>query len=554
MAALTDEDVAKKRALWLIKRREKQAPPSGNDAWDVWIVCSGRGYGKTKTAAEWLWWKAYRNPRTRWAIVVPTFADGRDTCVEGDSGILNCAPDGFVRTWNRSMGEIIFANESRAKIFSAEEPERLRGPQHHGAWCDEFAAMANQREVWDQLNFGLRLGKNPQIVITTTPKPTKLMKELMSDDSGRVRLTVGTTFENAANLAPSTIETLKKRYEGTRLGRQELYGELLGDVEGALWNRGIIPEPSTPPKAMLRIVVAIDPPGGGRAEAGIVVAGVDWDGRFWVLADHSGRMSPHEWASKGIDLFREFRADCVVAERNFGGAMVEATIQQAIETVRQVHPYFEVPVKLVTASRGKQQRAEPLVALYEQGRVFHVKGLEALEEQMVEWIPGEGDSPDRADACFVAGTMILTPSGEVPIESVRSGDLVETRSGPRRVVRAQMTSADAALWRLETATGLSLVGTANHPIAAADGSWAAMNMLAFHGGAVVRLGGVDSVMSSCALSMTAPVYNLEVEDVHEYVANGIVVHNCVWAIHELSESPALMPVAPGGGVQRSHWR
>ena len=248
----------------------------------------------TRLAAEWLWWRAYRAPGTRWAIVAPTFSDGRDTCIEGDSGLLRCAPDGFVKTYNRSMGEIIFANGSRGKIFSAEEPERLRGPQHHGAWMDEFAAMDNQEAVWDQLNFGLRLGKHPQVVITTTPKPTKLMKELMGRGDSTVAVTVGTTFENAANLAPSTLEALRKRYEGTRLGRQELYGELLGDVEGALWNRGLIPEPESPPKAMLRLVVAVDPPGGGRAEAGLVVAGVDWDQRFWVLADHSGRMSPNE--------------------------------------------------------------------------------------------------------------------------------------------------------------------------------------------------------------------------------------------------------------------
>jgi phage terminase large subunit-like protein len=386
---------AKHRARWLAQRRPTQGPPPGDD-WDVWLLLAGRGFGKTRTAAEWLWWQAWRHPGSRWALVAPTFADARDTCVEGESGLLACAPPEAVEKWNRSLGELVFTNGSRAKLFSGDEPNRLRGPQHHGAWVDELAAFDYGQEAWDQLMFGLRLGEHPRTVVTTTPRPTPLVRSLVAQDN--VATTRGSTYENAANLAPSTLQSLLRRYEGTRLGRQELMGEILDDVEGALWTRQLIPEPTAPPPHdWRRLVVAVDPPGGGRAEAGIIAAGMHRD-RYWVLRDRSARLSPREWGAAAVDLYHELRADRIVAERNYGGDMVAATIAGIDPTAA---------LEVVTATRGKAQRAEPIAALYEQGHVCHAPGLDDLEDQMCTWVPGTGESPDRLDAAVWALTWLL---------------------------------------------------------------------------------------------------------------------------------------------------
>jgi phage terminase large subunit-like protein len=388
---------AKYRIRWLAQRRPSQVPPDVD--WDVWLLLAGRGFGKSRCGSEWVWWRARSRPGTRWAVVAPTFADCRDTCVEGESGILASAADDDIAAWNRSIGELRLANGSLIRLFSAEEPDRLRGPQFHGAWADELAAWEKGTETWDMLQFCLRLGQHPQVVVTTTPKPTKLVRQLVAQDN--VVVTRGSTYENRANLAPTTLTSLLRRYEGTRLGRQELMGEILDDVEGALWTRALIPDPIDPPHGheLVRVVVGVDPPGGGRAEAGIVAAGIRAsDGQFVILEDRSGRMSPHEWAATACNLYHDWKADRVVAETNYGGTMVRSTIES-------VDP--NVPVKVVTATRGKQQRAEPIVALYEQGRVEHVRGLDVLEDQMVEWVPGKGDSPDRLDGMVWAVTELM---------------------------------------------------------------------------------------------------------------------------------------------------
>jgi len=301
------------------------------------------------------------------------------------------------------MGELILRNGSRIKLFSADEPERLRGPQHHGAWCDEMAAWRYD-EAYDQLMFGLRLGDKPQIVVTTTPKPRKLIKNLIARDG--VSITRGSTFENAANLSESALIELRARYEGTRLGRQELMGELLTDVEGALWTPGMIDSAriATLPDHLTQIVVAIDPAVTNNEdsdETGIIVAGRSGTGEGYVLADYSIKASPLEWAQRVVDAFDEHKADRVVVEVNNGGDMIPAVL-------RQVRP--NLPIKQVRASRGKRLRAEPVAALYEQGRVHHVGSFERLEEQMTTWTPEDPKSPDRLDALVWAVSSLIDAS------------------------------------------------------------------------------------------------------------------------------------------------
>jgi phage terminase large subunit-like protein len=377
---------------------------------------AGRGWGKTRTGAEDAAWYGASRANVRIAVVAPTYADARDTCVEGDSGLLGVLPPEMVATWNRSLGELILVNGSRYKLFSADEPDRMRGPQHHRAWCDELAAW-NKPDAWDQMLFGLRLGEHPQVVVTTTPKPVPLVRSIAKDP--RTRLTRGRTLDNAANLAKSALDQLQARYAGTRLGRQELEAEILDDVPGALWTRAMFEAEgfrlqSAPD--LQRVVVGVDPSGTAGAEdsgdsIGIVVAGRGVDGRVYVLSDRSCKLSPSGWGRRAVEAYTAFSADRIVAERNFGGAMVESVIRTAGPTV---------PVKLVTASRGKVVRAEPIAALYEQGRVSHVGvGLEGLEDQMCA-MTGDGyvgeDSPDRADALVWALSELML-TNQAPVAS-----------------------------------------------------------------------------------------------------------------------------------------
>ena len=387
------------RLLWLEDARENQLPPEGN--WLTWLIMSGRGWGKTRTGAEWIAHHAITQDRTRWAVVAPTFADARDTCAEGESGLINILNRyKALANWNRSIGEILLTNGSRIKLFSAEEPDRLRGPQHHGAWCDELAAWVRP-EAYDQLQFGLRLGERPQTVITTTPKPVPLLKNLLKRDNAVI--TRGSTYENRANLASTALAELEARYGNTRLGRQELQGELLEDMEGALWTRAWIEDKRLEPKDMpplYRIVVAIDPAVTSNEdsdETGIVVAGATSEGHFYVLEDATLKATPDGWGRRAVQAFNDWSADKIIAETNNGGDMIIATIQQVDRLV---------PVKKVVASRGKQLRAEPISALYEQGRVHHVGMFSKLEDQMVTWTPESRQSPDRLDALVWALTEL----------------------------------------------------------------------------------------------------------------------------------------------------
>ena len=401
--------------------RPEQLPTDKND-WLVWLYLAGRGAGKTRTAAEWLAWQATRNPKTRWAIAAPTYSDARDTCAEGESGIINVLREyGTLKDYNRSIGEIFLTNGSRIKLFSGEEPDRFRGPQFHGGWFDELAAF-KYPEAWDQYQFGLRLGTHPQTIVTTTPRPTKLIKDLIAREG--VRVIRGSTFDNAKNLAPSALAELKLRYENTRLGRQELYGEILDNVEGALWTREMIElarVETAPP--LVRVVIGVDPAvtsSDTSDETGIIAAGIASDGNYYILNDKSLRASPDAWARAAVNLYHETNADKIIAETNNGGDMIIMLMKQVDSSIA---------VKKVTATRGKQLRAEPISSLYEQGRVHHVGYFEQLEMQMCEWTPISTDSPDRLDALVwaltelnsggssmiaLAGMSILCPSCGMP--------------------------------------------------------------------------------------------------------------------------------------------
>jgi len=367
--------------------RPEQVPPPG--AWRIWLVQAGRGWGKTRTGSEWTIQSARDFPLTN--IMGATVDDARDIMIEGESGILACAPDDFRPRYLTQKRRLEWPNGARSLIFTADEPERLRGKQHMRIWMDEVAAW-RRPEAFDQAMFGLRLGSDPRACLTTTPRPTKLIRDLLAQrESGRVVLTAGSTYENRANLSPEFFSDIITKYEGTRLGRQELLGEYLDDTPGALWTRAML-EPQRAAPQLQRVVVAIDPAvtsGEDADSTGIVVAGLGIDGRGYVLADRTCRLSPDGWARRAVAAFEEFKADRIVAEINNGGDLVE-------HTIRTVAP--RIPYKKVTASRGKRTRAEPVAALYEQGRVSHVAAFEELEDQLVGWTPDSGDSPDRLDA------------------------------------------------------------------------------------------------------------------------------------------------------------
>ena len=386
------DQLASRRATWEATLARPEQLPS-NGTWTTWLYLAGRGAGKTRTAAEWLAWQAITQNNTRWAVIAPTFGDVRDTCAEGESGLLPILRQyGVLDYYNRSIGEIKLTNGSRIKLFSADEPDRLRGPQHHGAWCDELAAWRYE-DTYDQLQFGLRLGEHPRTVITTTPKPVPIIRKLNGRNDESVVVVRGSTFDNAKNLAPQALIELQARYNNTRLGRQELYGEILEDVEGALWTKGLIERnriTEIPP--LSRITVSIDPAITNTKdsdETGILVCGSDARGFGYVLGDHSFKGSPLEWARKAVEVYKEYKADSILVEVNQGGDMVSAVL-------RQVDP--TLPIREVRAHVGKKLRAEPVAAMYEQGRIKHVGIYEKLEDQMTMWTPESADSPDRLDA------------------------------------------------------------------------------------------------------------------------------------------------------------
>jgi predicted phage terminase large subunit-like protein len=393
------------------KARPEQLPPEGT-WWNGWVVCAGRGFGKSWIASNYANEQAQKVGHI--ALIGQTADAVRGVMVEGPAGILATAPSWFRPEYSPATRRVIWPNGAVATLFSAEEPDRLRGPQHGIGILDEFAAFDNLQAVWDMFSFGLRLGKHPHFLITTTPRPLKLLREIMGRSD--VVVTKGSTFDNEANLAPSFLEAIKSRHGNTRLGRQELYAEILTDVPGALWQLAWIDDHrvnGAPMFGLDRIVVAIDPAvtsGEDSDETGIIVAGIDSNGHAYVLEDASGRYQPHEWAAVAIKLYRKHDADRIVAEVNNGGQLVE-------NVLRSVDP--SVAFKAVRASRGKVTRAEPVSALYEQGRVHHCGVFTQLEDQMCSFTSDfskakAGFSPDRLDALVWAVSELLLEK-QVPL-------------------------------------------------------------------------------------------------------------------------------------------
>lgn len=379
--------------------RPKQQLPPGD--WTTWLILAGRGFGKTFVGAHTVNKWARDNPGCRIALVGQTVADVRDVMVRGDSGIIKQSDPRFMPYYEPSKRLLTYPNGSTCMTFSGEEPGQLRGPQHNFAWVDELAKMMYCDEMWDMLQFGMRLGDNPQVLVTTTPRPLSLLKKMVADPN--VVVTSGSTFENASNLPDKFLNELRKKYEGTRIGRQELFAEILDDNPGALWRADDI-EIARLDKVdddgklfinqMDRLIIAIDPAVTAHEdsdETGIVVVGKKGD-KGYVFMDESGIYTPNQWGQKVVKLYRGLKCDAIVAEINQGGLMVESVVRNIDKFVKY---------KGVRATRGKAVRAEPIAALYEQHRIHHIGYFEKLEDQMCAFDPAliaQLDSPDRVDA------------------------------------------------------------------------------------------------------------------------------------------------------------
>ena len=412
--------------------------------WFVWLYLAGRGAGKSRAAAEEIQARVMGGKMQRIALVACTAADARDVMVEGPSGLMTIAPPWFKPVYEPTKRKLTWPNGAIAQTYTAEKPDQLRGPQFDGAWCDEIAKWKYPR-TWTELMLGLRIGDDPRCFATTTPRPLKWLRAMAADRATVV--TRGKTIDNRANLAPQSLAQYFRQYGGTALGRQELDGEFLDDIKGAMWTQGNIDEHRQMHDSeadeerfragLDRIVVAVDPSGNrgvqGReddagtaeerrdndddhlAEAGIVAVGskkiqkraghVETHG--YVLEDVSGKLSPVDWARRAINLYRDLKADAIVVETNFGGAMVEATIM-AVDPM--------VNVKYVNASRGKAARAEPVSVMYQRGLVHHAGVFSELESQLTTWVPGLGKSPDRLDALVWGFTELLLDSFTMPIQ------------------------------------------------------------------------------------------------------------------------------------------
>ncbi|MGO8799583.1 MAG: DNA-packaging protein [Roseiarcus sp.] len=391
---------------WRFWARPDQLPPGGD--WIYWLILAGRGAGKTRAGAEAVreWVKTY--PIVN--LVGATADDARDVMVLGQSGVLACCRDDERPHYARSAALLSWPSGATSQLFSAEEPDRLRGKQHMKLWCDELAAW-RYPETFDQALLGLRLGDSPQAVITTTPRPTKIIKQLLNDRNAIV--THGTTFDNVDHLAGAFLKRITARYDGQRIGRQELFAEILEEAPGALWTRELIERHrvtgSAAPSDYAEIVIGVDPPAtsGARAdECGIIVAGKAADGAIYVLADLSSQGdTPAAWAARVVAAYRRFNANRVVAEANNGGEMVADVLRQC---------EANLPVRSVTATRGKYLRAEPIAAAYERGMVRHAGVFSKLEDQLCALAPdfdarSAGYSPDRADALIWAIADLINP-------------------------------------------------------------------------------------------------------------------------------------------------
>ena len=410
---LGDRETVEASTDWFLQSRREQIPPQWN--WFIWVVMAGRGWGKNFAGSNWLVNKHVSGEAKNSAIIASTSADLRRFCVDGPSGIRSLAPSWFKPDYKPATSKVIWPNGTITSLFTSEIPDRLRGPNIDFAWCDELAAWRYLDETWEMLQLCLRYGLSSPCLVTTTPRPRKVLKGLMSrvrsteNPRGDVAITSGSTYDNAANLPSRFVNEIIAQYKGTRLERQEIFGELLNEFEGALWSYNLLDECRVTEHPILkRIGVGVDPAissNEGSDLTGIVVGGVT-DGQGYVIGEHSLRASPETWARKVVTVYKQSKADFVVAEKNQGGEMVEATIK-AVDS--------GVNVRLVHASRGKITRAEPIAAFYEQHKIHHVGTFPELEDEMCLFLPGETKkSPDRTDALVWLFSELMGGPNRVP--------------------------------------------------------------------------------------------------------------------------------------------
>ena len=417
--AFNNDDRIKIQYLWQAWARREQLTPAGQ--WQVWMYLAGRGSGKTRTGAEWVREKVSSGYK-RIALIAATAADYRDTMVEGESGILAISPPWFMPDWEPSKRKLTWPNGAKAYCYSAEKPDRLRGPQHDAAWGDELASWMRLQETWDNIMFGLRLGQQPQIMTTTTPRPLKLIKEIVADKS--TVISSGSTYDNLANLAPSFVRYLLKKYEGTRLGRQEIHAHILDDNPKALFKRDNLDQHRIRPDEVPvfdEIIIPIDPAvtsDEGSDDTGIIPVGMKRINGFehiYALADYTCHETPTGWAKAALRAYSVFKANEVVGEANNGGDLVETVIRSISRNKKEgiLVNGRNVKYRKVWASKGKAVRAEPLSAASEQGR-FHIVGsLPKLEDELCDWEPGE-PSPNRLDSVvWGAAKWLNEDEGEI---------------------------------------------------------------------------------------------------------------------------------------------
>jgi phage terminase large subunit-like protein len=414
LTAMSERQRKALRTHWQLWAHEGQLPPGSE--WHSWLIMAGRGFGKTRAGAEWVRSVAEADPTARIAMVAASLGEARSIMVEGQSGLLATSPWGKRPRFEPSRRLLTWPNGAQAMLYSAGEPESLRGAQHSHAWCDEIAkwdqAGGRAEAAWDNLQLGLRLGVQPRLLATTTPRAVPLLKRLL--DNQEVLVTRGSTYENKANLATGFLRSVKAQYGKSLLGRQELDGELIADLPGALWTRAMLEQAreAAPSSPAGRVVIGVDPPASAAGDAcGIVVCAIGADRIGRVLADCSvEKASPEKWARAVAKAAEAWSADRVVAEANQGGAMVASVLRAAD---------IALPLKLVHASKGKSARAEPVAALYEAGRVRHCGQFPALEDELCGLMAGggyegPGGSPDRADAAVWALTELLLGRRSVP--------------------------------------------------------------------------------------------------------------------------------------------
>lgn len=411
LKSLSYEDLLQLKYTWEFWAREEQITPKGD--WTFWLVNAGRGFGKTRTGAEWVKKQVMKGFK-RFGLIGPTASSTRDIMIEGDSGILAVSSPEFKPIYWPTKRKILWPNGAIAYTFSAEEPDRLRGPEFEKIWADELAIWRFP-EAWDMAKLALRLGSNPQAIITTTPKPKRVIKELINDTDCVV--TGGSTYDNIQNLAASFYKTIVDKYEGTTLGQQEIYATLLEELPDALWQRKMIADSRVGEidlNKLIRIVIGVDPAGTDKessGETGIMVCGIDSNYEGYVIRDLSCRKRPEGWATIAIDAYHEYQADRIVAERNFGGDMVESVIRNVDKNVS---------LRLVHASKGKRARGEPVSALYEQGRIHHVGVFKDLEDQQCNFTPDTKIKLDRMDAMVWCFTDLILSRRERSIVRAKS--------------------------------------------------------------------------------------------------------------------------------------